>query len=342
MISSESGGELRSAVHALLSTVLDGAAWSARRVEGGGNNRLHEISSAGRRFALKEYFRSDDDPRDRLGPELRFLRVARLAAPVRVPEVIACDEGARFALLEWIDGERPVVASLDPACSVEAADFVRSVTATWRATGAALPPASEACFSGAAHLQCVDRRVRGLASLGAAAPWTHDAERLVGWIRDELWPTARRYAERELARLPLALDAELPHEERIASPSDFGFHNALLRDGSLVFLDFEYAGVDDPAKLVCDFFCQPALPPPLEARERFARSLVSDVSAVEALLRRVDALGPLYVTKWCCILLGEFMPTSAARRAHARVPRDGARLAAQLDKIHALRSRFAL
>jgi hypothetical protein len=340
--SPETDVALRAEAHALLATAFDGAAWSARRVEGGGNNRLYAVTAAGRRYALKEYFRSDDDPRDRLGPELRFLRVAQLAAPGRTPEVVAYDEAARLALLEWIDGERPVVESRDPRRSVEAADFARTVTAIWRTTATELPPASEACLSGAAHLQCVERRVRGLASLGSAAPWTDDAEHVVAWIRDELWPAARSHAERELAREPWALDAEIPKAQRIASPSDFGFHNALLRDGSLIFLDFEYAGVDDPAKLVCDFFCQPALPPPLEAREPFVRALVTEPAIAEPLLRRVDALAPLYATKWCCILLGEFLPTSAARRAHARVPRDAGRLTAQLDKICALRSRFAL
>ena len=45
------------------------------------------------------------------------------------------------------------------------------------------------------------------------------------------------------------------------SPSDFGFHNALATPGGrLVFIDFEYAGWDDPAKLANDFFCQPAVP----------------------------------------------------------------------------------
>ena len=41
---------------------------------------------------------------------------------------------------------------------------------------------------------------------------------------------------------------------QVFSPSDFGFHNALLKDnGKLCFLDFEYFGRDDPVKLMADF-----------------------------------------------------------------------------------------
>src|SRR5258708_29751946 len=47
----------------------------------------------------------------------------------------------------------------------------------------------------------------------------------------------------------------------------FGFHNALLRPSQeLCFLDFEYAGHDDPAKMVGDFFSQPAIPEIEEAQ----------------------------------------------------------------------------
>ena len=41
------------------------------------------------------------------------------------------------------------------------------------------------------------------------------------------------------------------------SPSDFGFHNVIKKDDFLYFIDFEYAGLDDPVKLICDFYCQP-------------------------------------------------------------------------------------
>ena len=45
--------------------------------------------------------------------------------------------------------------------------------------------------------------------------------------------------------------------QQIFSPSDLGFHNILAstkEKGRLFFLDFEYSGWDDPAKLLADFF----------------------------------------------------------------------------------------
>jgi thiamine kinase-like enzyme len=51
------------------------------------------------------------------------------------------------------------------------------------------------------------------------------------------------------------IEKELDPGDRRLSPSDFGFHNIIvISDWMLKFIHFEYAGWDDPAKMVCDFF----------------------------------------------------------------------------------------
>ncbi len=59
-----------------------------------------------------------------------------------------------------------------------------------------------------------------------------------------IWSQVRARIEAGAARLPaLSLDAQIAEGDVIASPSDYGFHNALAGpDGVLRFLDFEYAG----------------------------------------------------------------------------------------------------
>ncbi len=110
----------------------------------------------------------------------------------------------------------------------------------------------------------------------------------------------------------------LTQEERCLSPSDFGFHNSLLQaDGTLRFFDFEYAGWDDPAKMICDFFCQPDLPVPESAFESFCSCTTGNFSLPEKITRRAKNLLPFYRIKWCCILLNEFLPHNALRRRFA-------------------------
>ena len=53
------------------------------------------------------------------------------------------------------------------------------------------------------------------------------------------------------------LEEKLESHQKCISPSDIGFHNILNSKGRLIFIDFEYAGIDDPCKLIADVILQP-------------------------------------------------------------------------------------
>jgi hypothetical protein len=122
-----------------------------------------------------------------------------------------------------------------------------------------------------------------------------------------------RLVER-LHQAGIALDAPT---STCLSPSDFGFHNALVDGQHIGFLDFEYAGRDDPAKLVCDFFAQPELPAPPALFNVFATRLSAGLGLSDQDTARCHALRAAYRVKWACILLNEFLPRDAARRQFA-------------------------
>ena len=121
---------------------------------------------------------------------------------------------------------------------------------------------------------------------------------------------------RELISHP-DFNKELEPEEKIISPSDFGLHNAKLNKGNrLIFFDFEYAGWDDPAKTVADFFAQPRFPAPFEEVDNllsiFSNIFSSNVMA--RFLRRLPLVDSIIRLKWCYILLNDFHPNSNKRR----------------------------
>src|SRR5205085_6687704 len=95
--------------------------------------------------------------------------------------------------------------------------------------------------------------------------------------------------------------------------------NALrLADGALKFFDFEYAGWDDPAKMVADFFCQPECPVPEALYDAFASAVAGEMAQPELHLWRFGLLLPVYRVKWCCIMLNDFLPGGNHRRRFAR------------------------
>ncbi|WP_439579730.1 hypothetical protein [Elioraea sp.] len=296
------------------------------RLAGGRNNRVYRLERDGPPLVVKCYHHDARDPRDRLGAEWAFLRYAWDVCGLRdVPEPLAAEPASHAALYAFVPGGR--IAAAEARHVEAAARFVAALNAT-AARGAAerLAPASEACFSLAAHVATIDRRVMRLATrLDPSAP---HAEAAAALVQERLVPAWHRLARR-LA--PVA--APLPWG---VSPSDFGFHNALDAEGRLSFLDFEYAGRDDPAKLICDFFCQPELPVPRALYPAFRDAVLAalglDTSPHRA---RCDALLPAYGLKWVCIMLNEFLPAAAARRDFAERQDRASRCAAQLAKAEA-------
>ena len=147
-----------------------------------------------------------------------------------------------------------------------------------------------------------------------ATPLGQEAGVLVGQELVPAWERVRRHV-----LMAGMSDEPISRADECLSPSDFGFHNAILAaDGRLRFIDFEYAGWDDPAKMVCDFFCQPALPVPRKFAASFSEGVVKGMAHAEMHLRRIALLRPVYRIKWCCIMLNHFLPVGSRRRRFAR------------------------
>jgi len=289
-------------------------------LRGGANNRVYRVDSASGPVALKIYFRHRGDPRDRLGAETSFLAFAGSSGVRCVPRLLASDRRSGSALMEFVPGRKLRPREVTWERLEEAVEFFSALNRRRdRPEARKLPRGSESCFSLEEHLACVERRVARLGAVRGGAPVARDAVR---FIRSDLLPAWQslshsiRIGRRPGARL-------LSRAERCVSPSDFGFHNAILKDdGRLCFIDFEYAGWDDPAKMACDFFCQPALPAGMRHLDRFLEGITRDFPNPEATVERVRLLLPAYQLKWCCVLLNEFLGVGKARRTFASMDCD--------------------
>lgn len=304
---------------------------SFERLAGGRNNRVYRACASDKQAVVKWYFHHPQDQRDRLDAEYSFCEFARASGIDSVAAALARDDENRLAVYSWIDGRTLTVEEIGQDYVDQAIQFLAALNAH-RDGATELPEASEACYSLQQHIDLVVDRVARLSNIAPDGE-THLAASQ--FVHDRLAPTLRQRIDRitswaESTQVDLSL--ELRHDQRCVSPSDFGFHNALLTpSGKLAFVDFEYAGWDDPAKTICDFYCQPKLPAPRATWERFA-SLVTSLAADTAFEReRPTRLFPLYQVKWCCILLNEFAVADHARRQFAEgTPWD---LEQQLKKV---------
>jgi len=264
----------------------------------------------------KHYFRDPSDPRDRMNTEydaLTFLSEREIHA---VPAPIGIDRASGVALYEFIDGE-PVRTDGVAANDIDAVvEFLRRLREFSQAPGTgAFPAASEACFSGDAMSASIQGRVRRLLDIEVTDQIDSD---MISYVAVDLSDAAVEITGDLRRSLPDYMEIDIDTVKRTLSPSDFGFHNAVRRpDGSLVFVDFEYFGWDDPAKTISDLVLHPGMSIEPELQLRFIKQSLEEFNLDGSLPVRLDAVFTLWGIKWCLILLNEFVPGDARRRLFA-------------------------
>lgn len=307
------------AIRNFLASIGTGDIGGIARLEGGRNNRVYRVNRRGERIVVKWYHNDAIGKHDRLAAEFAFVRFANEHGINETPKAIACDRTRNMAAYEFIEGAPLQPGEVGARECAAAAAFVRSLNAHRESAAArALPAAAEACFSIDDHLSLVAERI---ARLAAIQPRDEIDCKAMAFVDERLlksWQRVESKSMRQSRRNRIDPAAILSPIDRCLSPSDFGFHNALRRpDGTLAFIDFEYAGWDDPAKLVGDFFCQPAVPAPMACYESFVRDVAQLFERPDVHRTRIELLRSVYQIKWCCIALNEFLPDDARRRRFA-------------------------
>ncbi len=284
---------------------------------GGGNNRIFKIVTAGGNYALKYYFRHKDDKRDRLESEYMFTSFVWNHGIRCLAEPIARDQASSVGIYRFIEGRKYFPGDIGDKEMGQALNFIREIN-MHKSDAAYLPYAAEACFSIEDHLKLVDYRINRLKAIEVEDDTDNEALRFVNSELANRWFTIRESILSNAALKGTSLTERILPEDLILSPSDFGFHNAILGDDENIrFIDFEYAGWDDPAKAVGDFFSQVAVPVPMAYFDKFVDAILGSIKSSEQTLFRIKLLLPLYRIKWCCIVLNHFLRVDRERKIFA-------------------------
>lgn len=299
-------------------------------VSGGRNNRVYRVRlTDGRCLALKKYFHSPEDPRDRLRTEFSTLRFLWENGINYVPEPVACDRESGIALYRWIEGEKvadPAAGDID-----RVVDFLSALKRLAGCPAAAsLRPASEACLCADELIAQVEARFERLSCVATDYP---ELER---FLRERLQSRIHLVKERLLngyADNGLSCSEDIEMAFRTLSPADFCFNDTLYSsDGILFFLDFEYFGWDDPVKMLSDFLLHPGMKISLELKERFLNGTFNVFSTDRYFPVRLKLQYPMYLLRWSLIILNEFLPEVWSRRSFAGAGASRAARNKQLDK----------
>jgi len=284
-------------------------------ISGGGNNNIFRVECREQLFALKWYPSQKNDYRDRMGAEFSAFEFLATNGPSPCPRAYGFDLDADAALYEWIDGDTIRKPSLTEIGA--AVDFVKHLHKLSNHPEAVskFNLASEACLSLNELTQQIESR---LERIGREAD-KHTA--LNVFLSENLLPQFEHAVDTARSGYIMAQinDAEdISQQQRTLSPSDFGFHNAIRKfNGEIIFIDFEYFGWDDPVKLVADFLIHPAMALEEEQQNYFWREANKIFSDDPLFGTRFQLQFPLYICRWCLILLNEFLPERLQSRRRA-------------------------
>ena len=196
-------------------------------MQSGGNSRLYELSTYEMdKFALKDYPDLLVDSRPRLQTEVQALKMVEDLH--KTPKVVAFDEKQNIAIYEWIEGVQ--ISRIDDNHIKDALKFIENIQ---KLEGKEIYKlASEACLSAKDLFTQIDDRYERLLLVN-----NQDLQDFLKITFKPLWTKARKWSEQYWPRGNLTKD--LPNFMQVFSPSDFGFHNALLKDnGKLCFFRF--------------------------------------------------------------------------------------------------------
>lgn len=306
------------AVHAALAALAHKPVRSVTRIGKGANSRVYRlVCEDGSQYVAKRYFQRGNREVDGLDVEFSSLRFLWDNGERCVPQPIAADRRNQIALYDYVEGDEidsRTVSGPDIEQLVSFAGRLKRLSGSEQADQ--LPRAAEACFSFEALHDNIFQRLERLNEVQSGYESTASLRR---FLSDEFVPALNVVVKRAMAEMAeAAWKAELPPSALTLSPSDFGFHNAVRRlNGSIAFLDFEYFGKDDPAKMIADVVLHPGMELSDSIKRSYVERMLERFGADRGLPDRLTFSYPLFGLKWCMILLNEFVPKFLERREFA-------------------------
>lgn len=269
-------------------------------LKGGINNQVFRCRAGQTWFVLKSQQKPLRDGPDRFKAEVEFLNYAKLSAPGFTPHLLYHDEESRSMVLEYIKGQPPFDDINRTAEQIKRANaFIKHIN---RDLNLANDHVSQAATEGflmlTEHLENIEKRLLNMSETHVPSAIKSPVKNFIRELKNQLSQiveTTAYFISRGLVN-----DA-LGHLGRCVSPGDFGFHNSIQTKEGLRFIDFEFAGWDDPAKTIVDFDLHPGN----RIREKNLILLHAvGLNKNDEISLRCKYLKPILALKWACIIAG--------------------------------------
>lgn len=325
-----SGGESKFNLNSFFRANKLGTISSRRKLDGGINSNLIKVrNTKGNSYCVKIYKKDFTNP-SRFEKETLFIKRISPLMPDSIPRVIASDPTNQIAILNFVEGKLVSKLNKCPTSIWRSFNrFVLDLQKHKRLVGKQLYMATDCALSLSQHHGILQkRRDEWLVAISNGMPSS-----IIDLVSEFLlWPYDK--ISQKLLSSP-AFHEMLSYQELIISPSDFGEHNAILNNDKVVFIDFEYAGLDDPAKLVSDYYCHPQN----RVSPLIVRHLVKDLmegfdqSQRLSFMSRLEIIFEIIKLKWCFIIMKPLIKNTEIREIELVRKKIKSLMCKTIDKI---------
>lgn len=282
---------------------------SLRETRLGKNSKIFiATTDTGAMYCVKQYMARAGDTRDRLGTEFRAFAFLWQYGIRVIPKPVAYNHKKSIGVYSFIPGKTLRAKSISDDHVLQAIALLANLHRI--RTSKHLPyfsVASEACFSMNELVKNIQTRKNTLMKISNQYASLHQ---FLTKQWDPVWMSVLGYIKQKTKGNLFSASAPLLEEYRTLSPSDFGFHNAILdTNGTVTFVDFEYFGWDDPAKLIVDFLFHPGMRLTNKQKTLFIKNAASIYINDPTLAKRFPVFYLLLGFKWSLIMLNCFLDT---------------------------------
>ncbi len=281
-------------------------------IGGGGNNQIyHFMSNNNEKLLAKFYYHHVTDMRHRALTEYTAMRYLWRNGMRCIPEPLYHDDKMRCVIYEYVEGNCLNNDEITNQHINQTIGFLLKLREFSRQQDSyVFNPASESCFSVGDLVACIKTRIE---KLDQSILDSQDKSRIGIFVNDKFKPVFEEYVD-SFCEEP-DNNTCIPWQHYTLSPSDVGFHNTIRKDNNdLVFVDFEYFGWDDSAKMFADYLLHPAMNLSYEHKSYFINHLLSKWPKGNEIAIRLPQTYILTALKWCLLFLNEFVPTQLNKR----------------------------
>ena len=272
---------------------------SIDEIKGGRNSNIFKIAGEKQVYALKIY--PDSKGRERIRRESYIYKISDRCFSRYTPRMIRESIEENWMLFSWINADRAKLFTLNDISHI--CNFLKEINDTSKVIEEKAMIATDACCSWETTIIELKRRINELKKLLMMRPQNEESIAVYANILNN----SKRCISKLDDKRTKAHWKEI-YKQKIISPSDMGVHNTLRVDKGIKFIDFEYAGYDDLAKLICDIVIHPEYKLDKKKEDYLINEIAKKgLTADEAWIKRYEDIKETRVCIWQTIMLRQYI-----------------------------------